>query len=49
MLTLPMLLLLPALLRQDMSFWLALLISGALTVSLYFAAGWAFPKLGIAM
>ena len=49
LLTLPMFLLLPALLRQDISFWLALLISCALTVSLYFAAGWAFPKLGIAM
>ena len=44
LLTLPMLLLLPALLRQDMSFWLALLISCALTVSLYFAAGGHSPN-----
>lgn len=49
LLTLPMFLLLAALLRHDMSFWLALLISCALTVGLYFAAGWAFPRLGISM
>ena len=47
LLTLPMLLLLPALLRQDMSFWLALLSASCLTVGLYVVAGWAFPKLGI--
>jgi hypothetical protein len=47
LLTLPTFLLLPVLLRQDMSFWLALLISIGLTVGLYAGAGWAFPKLGI--
>ena len=47
LLTLPMLLLLPALLRQGMSFWLALLIASCLTVGLYTVAGWAFPRLGI--
>ena len=47
LLTLPMFLLLPALLRQDMSFWLSLVICCGLTVGLYFLAGRAFPKLGI--
>jgi hypothetical protein len=42
-----MLLLLPVLLRQDMSFWLALVISVGLTVGLYAGAAWACPKLGI--
>ena len=47
LLTLPMFLLLPALLRQDTSFWLALLISCGVTVSCYIVAACAFPKLGI--
>ena len=46
--TLPMFLVLPALLRNGLSFWFALAISCALTVGLYFLAAWALPKLGIA-
>jgi hypothetical protein len=47
LLTLPMFLLLPALLRNDMSFWLALVISCSVTATLYLVAAWAFPKVGI--
>jgi hypothetical protein len=46
--TLPMFLVLPALLRSDLSFWSALAASGVLTVGLYFLAAWLFPKMGIA-
>ena len=46
--TLPMFLVLPALLRNDLSFWSALAASCVLTVGLYFLAAWLFPKLGIA-
>jgi hypothetical protein len=46
--TLPMFLVLPALLRSDLSFWSALTASGVLTVGLYFLAAWLFPKMGIA-
>lgn len=47
LLTLPMFLLLPALLRQDMSFGFAMLLSCGLTVGLYLLSVWAFPQLGI--
>ena len=46
--TLPMFLVLPALLRSDLSFWSALAASCLLTVGLYFLAAWLFPKLGVA-
>ena len=46
--TLPMFLVLPALLRNDLSFWSALAASCLLTVGLYFLAAWLFPKLGVA-
>ena len=46
--TLPMFLVLPALLRNGLPFWSALAISCVLTVGLYFFAAWLLPKLGIA-
>jgi hypothetical protein len=46
--TLPMFLVLPALLRSGFGFWSALASSCALTVLLYFLAVWLLPKLGIA-
>ena len=45
--TLPMFLVLPALLRNGLNFWLALAISCILTVCLYFLAVWVLQKLGI--
>jgi hypothetical protein len=45
--TLPMFLVLPALLRYGMGFWTSLGASCALTVALYLATIWALPKLGI--
>lgn len=45
--TLPMFLLVPALMRQGVSFWLALLAGCALTVVLYSAMIWAAPKFGL--
>jgi len=47
--TLPMFLVLPALLRNDFAFWPALAASCALTVALYLVAVWLLPKLGISM
>jgi hypothetical protein len=47
--TLPMFLVLPTLLRNGLTFWSALAISCALTVGLYFSAGWLLPKFGIAL
>ena len=46
--TLPMFLVLPALLRSGFGFWSALAGSCALTVFLYFLAVWLLPKLGVA-
>ena len=45
--TLPMFLVLPAMLRNGFSFWTALAISCTLTVALYLLAVWLLPKLGI--
>jgi hypothetical protein len=45
--SLPMFLLIPALLRAGMPFYLALLLGCLLTVVLYLAVSWAAPKLGI--
>ena len=45
--TLPMFLLLPALLRHGVSFWIALALSCGLTIALYLLAVWLLPRLGI--
>jgi hypothetical protein len=45
--SLPMFLLVPFLLRQGMSFWLALLAGCMLTVGLFAAMIWAGPKFGL--
>ena len=45
--TLPMFLVLPALLRGGASFWTALGLSCLLTISLYAATAWTLGKLGI--
>ncbi|NPD68420.1 DUF3147 family protein [Lichenicola cladoniae] len=45
--SLPMFLLIPALLRAGMPFYPALLLGCLLTVVLYLAVSWAAPKLGI--
>ena len=47
--TLPMFLVLPALLRNGFAFWTALAASCALTVALYLIAVWLLPKLGISV
>lgn len=45
--SLPMFLLMPALLRASVGFWPSLLASCALTVALYFITAWALAKFGI--
>ena len=45
--TLPMFLVLPALLRHGVHFWLAMAISCVLTVALYMLTMWILPKIGI--
>lgn len=45
--SLPMFLLIPALLRQGFSFWIALAVGCALTIALYLAMTWAAPRLGL--
>ena len=45
--TLPMFLLMPALLRYGAGFWVALLASSALTVVLYLVMLWILPRLGV--
>jgi hypothetical protein len=45
--TLPMFLVLPAMLRHGFAFWVALAVSCALTLALYLIAVWLLPKLGI--
>ena len=45
--TLPMFLVLPAMLRQGVGFWPALGVACALTVALYLLAIWLLPRLGI--
>ncbi len=45
--SLPMFLLIPALLRHGAPFWLSLLAGCVLTIALYTAMTWAAPRLGI--
>ncbi len=45
--SLPMFLLIPVLLRSGLSFWLALLIGCAVTVTLYLGMTWMGPRIGI--
>jgi len=45
--SMPMFLVLPAMLRAGLHFWLALLLSCALTVLLYLSMIWLGPRLGI--
>jgi hypothetical protein len=45
--SLPMFLLIPALMRAGASFWLALLAGCALTVTLYLAMTWIGPRFGL--
>jgi F0F1-type ATP synthase assembly protein I len=45
--TLPLFLVLPALLRSGMEFWSALAISCAMTIALYLFTVWLLPKIGI--
>jgi hypothetical protein len=45
--SLPMFLLVPALLRKGVAFWPALAAGCALTIGLYLAMSWAGPRLGL--
>jgi hypothetical protein len=45
--TLPMFLVLPAIMRHGFAFWIALAASCVLTLALYLVAVWLLPKLGI--
>jgi hypothetical protein len=45
--TLPMFLVMPALLRSGFEFWVALAASCAMTIVLYLLALWLLPKLGV--
>ncbi len=45
--SLPMFLILPALLRQGMGFWVALSLSCIVTIFLYITMLWLLPKLGL--
>ena len=45
--SLPMFLLIPALLRAGVNFWLALLAGCALTIALYLAMTWLGPRFGL--
>jgi len=45
--SLPMFLLIPALLRAGMNFWLALLAGCALTIALYLVMTWLGPRFGL--
>lgn len=45
--SLPMFLLIPAMLRQGYSFWAALVIGCALTILLYMTMTWIGPRIGI--
>jgi hypothetical protein len=47
--TLPMFLLMPAMLRAGMNFWLTLAACCVLTAALYFVTVWALSKFGIAL
>jgi hypothetical protein len=45
--SLPMFLLIPALLRAGVPFWIALLSGCALTIALYLAMTWIGPRFGL--
>ena len=45
--SLPMFLLIPAMLRQGLSFWLSLAIGCAVTIALYLAMTWLGPRWGL--
>ncbi|HET7817117.1 MAG TPA: DUF3147 family protein [Sphingomicrobium sp.] len=45
--TLPMFLVIPAMLRAGWSFWAALLAGAALTIGLYLAMAWVGPRFGV--
>lgn len=45
--SLPMFLLIPALLRRGLSFWPALAVGCATTIALYLVVAWLAPKLGV--
>jgi ABC-type nickel/cobalt efflux system permease component RcnA len=45
--SLPMFLLIPALLRNGVSFWLALILGCALTIALYACMTWLAPRVGL--
>ncbi|HET9812761.1 MAG TPA: DUF3147 family protein [Sphingomicrobium sp.] len=45
--SLPMFLLIPAMLRHGVSFWVALAAGCALTIALYLLMTWAGPKFGL--
>ena len=45
--SLPMFLLVPALLRQGFNFWLCLVLGCVLTITLYAFTLWLLPRLGI--
>jgi hypothetical protein len=45
--SLPMFLIIPALLRQGLSFWLSLAIGCAVTIALYLAMTWIGPRFGL--
>jgi hypothetical protein len=47
--SLPLFLMIPAMLRSGLSFWPTLGIGVAVTLGLYAAAFWAAPRLGIAL
>jgi hypothetical protein len=47
--TLPLFLVLPALLRHGVGFWAAITASCLLTMSLYLLTVWLLPKLGISL
>jgi len=45
--SLPMFLLIPAMLRQGLGFWVSLICGCALTIALYAIMTWAGPRLGL--
>ena len=45
--SLPMFLLIPALLRQGLSFWVSLVAGSCLTIALYAALTWIGPRFGL--
>ena len=45
--SLPMFLIIPALLRQGLSFWLSLAIGCAVTIALYLTMTWIGPRFGL--